>query len=377
MRYIRFFDEVANRDVGLVGGKNASLGEMYVNLTGEGIKIPYGFATTSEAYRDFIRENDLEAPIRKLVDGIDYARVDTLKNAASGIRELILGAKFSSDFEREIKTAYGKLCDFYKRTDVDVAVRSSATAEDLPEASFAGQQETFLNVSSEADLMEKVKHCFASLFTDRAVSYRASRGFDHFAVALSVGVQKMVRSDKSASGVMFSIDTDSGSKELVLITSIWGLGENIVGGKVNPDEFIVFKPTMEKGHTTILKRALGTKEKTMVYSGNGTVNIETSKEQREMFSVTEGEVMTLARFAVAIETYYSRLAGEYRPMDMEWAKDGEDGELYIVQARPETVQSRKLKETRTQTLEAYHLEKGKHTVLVTGRAIGEKIASGK
>lgn len=379
MAYIRFFDAISNKDVGQVGGKNASLGEMYVNLTKEGIRIPFGFATTSAAYRDFIRENGLEAPIKETIEGIDYKQVDTLKSAAEQVREMILSASFSPEFESRIIEAYARLCKHYGREHIDVAVRSSATAEDLPEASFAGQQETFLNVDSEAALLESVKRCFASLFTDRAVSYRASRGFDHFAVALSVGVQKMVRSDRSASGVMFSIDTDSGSKELVLITSIWGLGENIVGGKVNPDEFIVFKPTLAQGHEAILKRALGTKEKTMVYaaSGQGTENIDTSSDKQQRFSISDQEVLTLARYAVAIEAYYTNLAGEYRPMDMEWAKDADDGELYIVQARPETVQSQKLKHGRPHVVEEYLLDTTDKKVLITGRAVGEKIAQGR
>lgn len=376
MRYIRFFESLSNKDVGIVGGKNASLGEMVANLSGEGIRVPGGFATTSEAYWLLLSHNKLEVKLRGILEGLDPKDVEALKKAGAKVRKKMLDAAIPPELEKEILEAYGQLSKRYGTGAVDVAVRSSATAEDLPEASFAGQQETFLNITSSKALMESVKKCYASLFTDRAISYRASRGFDHFKVALSVGVQKMVKS--KSSGIMFSIDTDSGSPELVLITSTWGLGENIVGGKVNPDEFIVFKPTLGEGKKTILKRNLGSKEKTLVYSGKKKTpleNLKTPKSERDRFSLTDDEVIELAKMAVAIETYYTKQAGEYRPMDMEWARE-ETGELYIVQARPETVQSQKLKTKKVHSLQEYRLDEKAHKTLLMGTAVGEKIASG-
>lgn len=380
MKYIRFFKELSNKDVPIVGGKNASLGEMYQNLGQKGVKIPNGFATTSDAYRLLLKSNNLEEEIKNILNGLDIKDVDELKRRAKAVREIILGAKMPQELEKEIEKAYKELCEFYGKENISVAVRSSATAEDLPEASFAGQQETFLNISGKDELIKSAKKCFASLFTDRAVSYRASRGFDHFQVALSVGIQKMVRSDKASSGIMFSIDTDSGSPELVLITSTWGLGENIVGGRVNPDEFIVFKPTLRQGLKPILKRQLGSKSIKMIYSDESAVftkNIQTPQNEKDSFSINDDEVVKLAKYAVIIEEHYSNLAGEYRPMDMEWAKDGDDNELYIVQARPETVQSQRLKKETTHYLTNYRLLSKDNTVLLTGTAVGERIASGK
>ncbi|MDQ1339051.1 MAG: pyruvate, water dikinase, partial [Campylobacterota bacterium] len=380
MKYIRFFKELSNKDVPIVGGKNASLGEMYQNLSQKGVRVPNGFATTSDAYRVLLKSNNLEEEIKNILNGLDIKDVDELKKRAKAVRELILGAKMPQELEEEIEKAYKELCEFYGKENISVAVRSSATAEDLPEASFAGQQETFLNISGKDELIRSAKKCFASLFTDRAVSYRASRGFDHFQVALSVGIQKMVRSDKASSGIMFSIDTDSGSPELVLVTSTLGLGENIVGGKVNPDEFIVFKPTLKQGLKPILKRQLGSKSIKMIYSdesGVFTKNIQTPQNERDSFSINDDEIVKLAKYAVVIEEHYSNLAGEYRPMDMEWAKDAQDGEIYIVQARPETVQSQKLKKEKTHFLTNYRLLSKEKNILLLGTAVGERIASGK
>lgn len=377
MRYIRFFESLSIDDVPLVGGKNASLGEMVSSLQPMGINIPDGFAVSAEGYRVLISKNSLEEPIRHLLEGLDITNVKDLAERGKKIRELILGSHIPEELEQEIIDAYRILCDKYGREQLDVAVRSSATAEDLPEASFAGQQESYLNVSGSDALVVHVKRCFASLFTDRAISYRQSRGYDHFAVALSVGVQKMVRSDLASSGVMFTIDTENGSENIILINSVWGLGENIVGGKVNPDEFYVFKPTLKEGKRTILKRQLGSKALTMGYDERSrTVNVLTPPERQNQYSLSDDEVMTLAGYAVQIEDHYSKKAQMYRPMDIEWAKDALDGKLYIVQARPETVQSQK---NNPLSIEEYHLHKTAETpqVLLSAQAVGEKIGSGK
>lgn len=375
MDYIRRLDSLNLDDIALVGGKNASLGEMIGSLTQLGVKVPGGFAVTAEGYRLFILHNRFEPAIRGIVEGVDITDVEALKKCGEAIRTLMLGGTMPAELSSEIVQGYREMERYYGKTSVDVAVRSSATAEDLPDASFAGQQESYLNIRGEAMLIESVKRCFASLFTDRAISYRHSRGYDHFKVALSVGVQKMVRSDIGSSGVMFTIDTENGSDKLILINSIWGLGENIVGGRVNPDEFYVFKPTMQEGKTAILKRQLGSKALTMRYDErHHTMNLSTPKAQQEQFSINDQEIGVLARYAMMIEEHYTQGAGEYRPMDIEWAKDGEDGELYIVQARPETVQSRKLSEN---FLEEYRLIEGKErNLLLSGKAIGEKIGAG-
>ncbi len=375
MRYIRRFDSLGIGDVGLVGGKNASLGEMITSLKELGVRVPEGFAVTAEGYRAFVTHNGFEPRIRALFEGVDIASVEALKRCGEGVRSLMLSGNLPEDLAREVVEAYREMEDEYGALSVDVAVRSSATAEDLPEASFAGQQESYLNVRGETMLLEHVKRCFASLFTDRAISYRHSRGYDHFSVALSVGVQKMVRSDLASSGVMFTIDTENGSENLILINAIWGLGENIVGGKVNPDEFYVFKPKLREGKTAILKRQLGTKALTMHYDErHHTINSATPPEKQRQFSISDAEVAVLARYALLIEEHYSAKAGEYRPMDIEWAKDGITGELYIVQARPETVQSRKLGDN---VLEEYRLGAQEAKVLLSGKAIGEKIGTGK
>ncbi|WP_200762143.1 pyruvate, water dikinase [Nitrosophilus alvini] len=382
MKYIKFFKELSNKDVPLVGGKNASLGEMYQELVPMGIKVPNGFAITSDAYWYLLDSAGLREKIKELLQDVDTTDIGVLRIRAKEIREMIFGTPLPKDLMDEILEAYRKLSQEYGMEEADVAVRSSATAEDLPDASFAGQQDTYLNVQGKSQLIHYVKSCFASLFTDRAISYRASRGFDHFQVALSVGVQKMVRSDKASSGVMFSIDTETGFKNAVFITSSWGLGENVVGGTVNPDEFYVFKPTLEEGKKPILKRQLGHKHIKMVYSAPGsehpTHNVPTSEEEFKSFSLTDEEVLELAKYAVIIEKHYSAEAGEYRPMDMEWAKDGVSGDLFIVQARPETVQSQKMKH-EAQVLEKYILKadpKDKK-VLVSGKAVGGKIGAGK
>ncbi|WP_298693817.1 phosphoenolpyruvate synthase [uncultured Sulfuricurvum sp.] len=376
MQYVRRLDSLKNSDVALVGGKNASLGEMIGSLKSLGVKVPEGFAVTAEGYRAFIAHNGFEPKIRHYFEGVDLTDIDALNRCGLAIRTLMLGGEIPVELKNEITQSYREMERQYAMPSVDVAVRSSATAEDLPDASFAGQQESYLNVRGEEMLIEHIKRCFASLFTDRAISYRHSRGYDHFAVALSVGVQKMIRSDLASSGVMFTIDTENGSDKLILINSIWGLGENIVGGRVNPDEFYVFKPTLKEEKVTILKRQVGSKALTMHYDErHHTINLSTPKERQESFSITDEEVATLARYALLIEEHYTALAGEYRPMDIEWAKDGQSGELFIVQARPETVQSQKQNDN---FFEQYHLrEGGISKILLSGKAIGEKIGSGR
>lgn len=381
MKYIKFFKELNNRDVPIVGGKNASIGEMFQELVPMGIKVPNGFAITSEAYWYLLDSAGIREKIKELLDGIDVTEIDVLNVRSKKIRDMIFGTPLPEDLRKEILEAYKILSEEYKMEEADVAVRSSATAEDLPDASFAGQQDTYLSVQGQTELIHYIKSCLASLFTDRAVSYRASRGFDHFKVALSVGVQKMVRSDKASSGVMFSIDTESGFKDAVFITSSWGLGENVVGGAVNPDEFYVFKPALELGKRPILKRQLGHKNIKMVYAAQGaphpTKNIKTTEEELKSFSLNDDEILTLARYAMLIERHYSKEAGEYRPMDMEWAKDGNSGELFIVQARPETVQSQKMKKQHN-TLEKYSFQDKTHKeALLIGKAVGSKIGIGK
>ncbi len=371
MSYIRFFNELSIGDVPIVGGKNASLGEMYRNLAHKGINIPNGFATTAEAYWLLLEENSIKDTIQEILNDLDISDTSNLQERGLAVRNLILDSKLPVVLEEEILEAYKTLSKEYNSSSIDVAVRSSGTAEDLPDASFAGQQETFLNINTPQTLLQSVKECLASLFTDRAISYRESRGFNHFKVALSVGVQKMVRSDKSSSGIMFTLDTESGSQNVVLINSIWGLGENVVSGRVNADEFFVFKPTLEKGIDTILKHSLGSKKEKMLYSDNATttLNVETSVEEQNSFSINDREVIELAKQALKIEQHYKR------PMDIEWAKDGDDNKLYIVQARPETVQS---KIQSVSTVDTYNLQTTQESkILISGRAVGEKIGVGK
>ena len=372
--YIRWYGELTLGDVPLVGGKNASLGEMYRELAPRGLKIPNGFAVTAEAYRDLVRGAGILPEMEVLVAGLSREDLDEFSRRGQRLRELIYQAPLPPGLADGIASAYGALCDEYgERTDV--AVRSSATAEDLPTASFAGQQESYLNIRGTAQLLDACRRCFASLFTDRAISYRMDQGFDHFRVALSVGVMKMVRSDLAASGVIFTLDTESGFRDVVLVDASWGLGENVVQGAVNPDEFMVFKPALKEGYRPVIGRKLGEKKVKMIY-GTGTAkvltrNVEVPKEDRRRFCLSEDEVLTLARQAVAIEEHYTAKAGHDTPMDIEWAKDGITGEIFIVQARPETVQSRK----RMDCLEIYRLE-GKGPVLARGVSVGEKIAAG-
>lgn len=383
MKYIKFFKELNNKDVPIVGGKNASIGEMFQELVSEGIKVPNGFAITSEAYWYLLDSGGIRQKIIDLLENVDVTEIDVLKTRSKKIRELIFGTPFPADLREEIFKAYDMLSKEYGMKEADVAVRSSATAEDLPDASFAGQQDTYLSIKGKTELIHYVKSCLASLFTDRAVSYRASRGFDHFKVALSVGVQKMVRADKGSAGVMFSIDTETGFKDAVFITSSWGLGENVVGGTVNPDEFYVFKPTLKEGKRPIIKRQLGHKHQKMVYAPRGsehpTKNIKTTQKEMKSFSITDSDILTLARYAIKIEEHYTKEAGEYRPMDMEWAKDGDSGEIFIVQARPETVQSQKSKKDDGQKLEKFKFKNPdeKKEVVLIGKAIGGKIGTGK
>ncbi|MFW6180559.1 MAG: phosphoenolpyruvate synthase [Spirochaetota bacterium] len=367
--YVRWLDELGGEDVPLVGGKNASLGEMIRELEQAGIQVPGGFATTAEAYREYIRENGLQDRIREQLDMMHGGEQD-LARTGKNIRMLIREGEFPRDMEEAIRDAYRQLCERYDRDEVDVAVRSSATAEDLPEASFAGQQETFLNVTGPGELLESCVRCFASLFTDRAISYREEQGFHHLEIALSVGVQKMVRADLAGSGVMFSIDTETGFRDAVVINAAWGLGENVVQGAVTPDEYLVFKPLLDREHyRPIIAKSLGEKEKKMVYAtgGSHTVkNMDTTRRERASFVLDDEEILTLGRWAAAIERHYGR------PMDIEWAKDGEMDRLFVVQARPETVQSQK----EAGTLKSYRLKK-RGSRLVEGLAIGQSISSGR
>ncbi|HYM69413.1 MAG TPA: phosphoenolpyruvate synthase [bacterium] len=373
-RWVRWFDEVGIDDVPLVGGKNASLGEMLRELRSAGVRVPGGFALTAEAFREVLRANGLETRIYEILAGLKPGEVDALKAASRRIRDLVLGATYPETVRAQLTEAYRELSRKEGTVDLDVAVRSSATAEDLPTASFAGQQESYLEVHGEAALLDSVKKCFASLFTPRAISYRQDMGFDHAKVALSVGVQKMVRADEAASGVIFTLDTESGFRDVVLITSIWGFGENIVQGRVGPDEFYVHKPTLRQGFKPVLWRKLGAKELRLVYdeAGHRLQNVPVAPERRATFSISDEEVLQLARWAVAIEEHYSRKRHEALPMDIEWAKDGQTGELFIVQARPETVHSQK----KGPVVRTYRLrETGK--VLAEGLAVGEAIAVGK
>ncbi|MGC9109725.1 MAG: phosphoenolpyruvate synthase [Caldimicrobium sp.] len=371
--FILWFDEISYSDVSLVGGKNASLGEMYSKLTPKGINVPYGFAVTAEAYRYFIKENHLDDQIKETLKGLDSHNMQDLQKRGKKIRSLILHAKMPERLVEEIIKAYKRLEERYGK-DPDVAVRSSATAEDLPDASFAGQQDTYLNVKGAERVVEYVQRCFASLFTDRAISYREDKGFNHFSVYLSVAVQKMVRSDRASSGVMFTLDTESGFREVVYITGAWGLGEYVVQGKVNPDEFYVFKPTLKQGYRPILSKKLGSKHVKLVYGESPQKplkEVKTTKEERLSFVLTDDEILKLAEWGILIEEHYGK------PMDIEWAKDGDGkevgtGELFIVQARPETVHA--IKDQKF--YEIYKL-KGDGKVLCTGKAVGSKIGQGK
>ena len=367
-RFVRFFEEFGIDDVPLVGGKNASLGEMFQKLSGQGVRVPHGFAITAEAYRYMLDKAGAWDRLHAELDELDPADVAALARKGKRAREIVYGAGLPDDLAAEILDAYRKLQQEYGE-EVSLAVRSSATAEDLPTASFAGQQDSYLNINGEQSLLDTCRRCFASLFTDRAIHYRVDQGFDHFKVSLSIGVMKMVRSDISSSGVMFSIDTESGFRDAVLVTGAYGLGENVVQGAVDPDEFYVHKPTYLAGHRAVLRRLIGDKAVKMILvegeTKNTTRNIPTPKSDRARFCLTDEDVLELAGYACTIEAHYGR------PMDMEWAKDGLDGKLYIVQARPETVAS----QHSATALESYRLE-GRGEILVEGRSVGEGIASG-
>ncbi len=367
--YVRWFETLNNKDVPVVGGKNASLGEMISNLKSGGIRIPDGFATTSEAYWKFVESNNLKEKMQSRLQELDKGQ-KSLAETGKEIRRLFLRSRFPDEIASEIRSAYCELGKRYHKAEADVAVRSSATAEDLPSASFAGQQESFLNVTGEEELLEACRRCYASLFTDRAISYRQDKGFDHMEVALSIGIQKMVRSDLAGSGVMFSIDTETGFPDVVIINAAWGLGENVVQGAVTPDEYSVFKPLLDNTSLKpIIEKNLGAKEKKMVYATGGTrstKNLETPDWQRAQYVLDDDEILTLGRWAKIIEDHYQR------PMDMEWAKDGESNELFIVQARPETVQSQK----EAASMKSYEL-KEKGSRILTGLAIGDAIAAGQ
>ncbi|WP_041953214.1 phosphoenolpyruvate synthase [Vibrio parahaemolyticus] len=363
-----WFNGLSMDDVDKVGGKNASLGEMVSNLANVGVSVPNGFATTSYAFNQFLDHEGLDERIHQLLDELDVDDVEALRKTGATIRQWVLQAPFPADLEQEIRNNYEELIE--GNTELSVAVRSSATAEDLPDASFAGQQETFLNVKGIDAVLEATKHVYASLFNDRAISYRVHQGFDHRGISLSAGIQRMVRSDKASSGVMFTLDTESGFDQVVFITSSWGLGEMVVQGAVNPDEFYVHKPMLEAGEHPIVKKTFGSKLIKMIYSNNQEIGkqvdiIDTSEEERNTFSLNEEEIKELAKQAMIIEKHYQR------PMDIEWAKDGIDGKLYIVQARPETVCS----QTEQNVIERYELN-NKADVLVEGRAIGQRIGKG-
>ncbi len=373
--YIRWFEEIKIEDIPIVGGKNASLGEMYRELTRQGIKIPNGFAITAEAYWYVIESAGILDELKDAMVGLDKTNLDDLMERGKSARDLILSAGIPDGLWAEIRTAYDKLCKEYG-PDTDVAVRSSATAEDLPTASFAGQQETYLNIRGYPTLREACSKCLASLFTNRAISYRIDNNFDHFEVALSIGIMKMVRSDLATSGVMFTIDTETGFSDVVFITASYGLGENIVQGAVNPDEYYVFKPTLRKGCRAIIGKYLGDKSIKMIYGISDskilTRNVAVPEADRRRFCITDDDILTLASYALKIEDHYSGKTAESRPMDIEWAKDGISGDLFIVQARPETVESQKAMDV----LETYRLDK-KGSILAIGKRVGGKIASGK
>ncbi len=376
--FILWFDQIGIEDVKIVGGKNASLGEMYRNLTSKGVRVPNGFAITARAYYYFIEKAGLKDKISRLLTGLNTKDLQRLEEVGHKIRYMIRNAEMPKELEDQIKEAYYHLGLQYGENP-DVAVRSSATAEDLPDASFAGQQETYLNVRGDKELIHHVKLCIASLFTNRAISYRADKGFDHFKIALSVGVQKMVRSDKGVSGVMFSIDTESGFKNVVLINASYGLGENIVQGAVNPDQYYVFKPTLKKGFKPIISKRLGSKEVKMIYTHDGnktTKNVPVDAKDRKRFALSDDKILELARWACIIEDYYSEKKGRYTPMDMEWALDGISNELFIVQARPETVMSQK----NWNIIEKYEIPedvKKSAKILIKGLSVGDKIGKGR
>lgn len=372
--YVLWFDEIGLEDIDLVGGKNASLGEMYYNLKKKKIQVPNGFAITSHAYRYILEKKGALAQLKSALHGLNPSDSRALEKAGQKAREILLNCELPSDLQDTIIAAYRKLSSEYKTKQADVAVRSSATAEDLPTASFAGQQESFLNIAGEQELLKTCKRCFASLFTNRAIAYRCENKIDHLTTYLSIGVQKMVRSDLDSAGVIFTLDTESGFQNVVFITGSYGLGESIVQGAVNPDEFYVFKPTLKKGYPSLIEKNMGSKATKIVYANNGpdpVKKVDTPIKDRNKFCITDKDVLQLAKWAVDIEEHYSKKNGKWTPMDLEWAKDGRTGELFILQARPETVQSRK----NPNSVQEYKLvEKGK--VLTTGKSVGSKIGQG-
>jgi len=373
MKYIRWFKDITIKDVPLVGGKNASLGEMYRYLTAAGINIPNGFAITAKAYFDFLKKGKMQKEIEKTLTQMNLHSIKNLQTVGKKIRTLILKTSVFKDLETEIIKNYRKLSQLYGEENVTVAVRSSATAEDLPSASFAGQHETYLNITGEAELLKAVKNCFSSLFLDRAISYREEKGFAHMKVGLSVGIQKMVRSDIGSAGVMFTLDTETGFPNIVVINGIFGLGEMIVKGKITPDEFLVFKPTLKEGYEAIIRKDLGRKTKKYIYNKNGGVK-EAGVSQREQlrFCINDKDILILAKWGLIIEDHYSQKNKRWTPQDIEWAKDGKTGELFIVQSRPETVHSL----DTSKFYQEYEVQTKKKPLL-TGIAIGNKIGFGK
>ncbi len=381
-RFILWFEDIGIADIPLVGGKNASLGEMLRNLSSQGIQVPTGFAITATAYQHFLERAGITKSIGQILRGLDTHDLEDLARRGKRVRDLIMDVPFPSALVAEIYRSYEELARRYQSQDfdLDVAVRSSATAEDLPDASFAGQQESFLNIRGKVSLIQAVKRCFASLFTNRAISYRHDQGFDQFEIALSVAVQKMVRSDSAGSGVIFTIDTESGFQDVVYITAGYGLGELVVQGQVNPDEYYVFKPTLKAGKSSIIGKKLGDLRIKMVYTADETRpvrTISTTEDERHRYVLSDKEILTLSRWACIIEDHYSQQSGQYRPMDIEWAKDGDGrkvgtGELFIVQARPETVHSQ-----RDFSIMENYLLKGEGRILARGQSVGSKIGQGK
>jgi pyruvate,water dikinase len=377
MTYVRWFNTLTMNDVPLVGGKNASLGEMIRALSDKDVTIPDGFAVTADAYWYYLKYNDLNDEIRTTIKKLNRNDIASIRRVGKKVRDLIARGSMPPDLAREIELAYEKLCAHYAQNNCDVAVRSSATAEDLPTASFAGQQETFLNIRGPKALLKACKQSMASLFTDRAIIYRVEQGFDHFQVALSVGVQKMIRADKACAGVSFSLDTETGFKEVIMIEASYGLGEAVVKGLVNPDEYMVFKPTLEKGFAPIIKKKCGDKKIKLIYSNSAShpvKKVKVSEKEQRQFCLSDAEILSLSRMVNTIDQYYSKLNKHWMPMDVEWAKDGIDGKLYILQARPETVHAQK-KECMFAT---YSLQKKgtKKEVLITGMSVGDQIVSG-
>ncbi|MFH1188654.1 MAG: phosphoenolpyruvate synthase [bacterium] len=371
--FILWFHETGIEDIPYVGGKNAALGEMFANLTSLGINVPNGFAVTAHAYRYFLEEAGLKKGIKEALTGLDTHNIKDLQKIGKKVRDLILKADLPSALKAEIETSYKQLSKLYKTKNADVAVRSSATAEDLPDSSFAGQQETYLNIVGIENVLQATKECISSLFTDRAISYREDKGFSHFDIALSVTVQKMVRSDVGASGVMFTIDTETGFDKIVVINSSYGLGEMVVQGKVTPDEFMVFKPMLEKSYNAIIAKNIGPKTVKMVYAPKGGgKQVAVDKKDQEKFSISEEEIIRLADWGVKIEKHFSKKHNRYQPMDIEWAKDGKTKQLFIVQARPETIHS-----TADKNVYYEYRLKEKGEVLLQGTAVGAKIGAGK